>query len=195
MKAIRIERTGGPEVLDLAEVEVPSPKAGEILVRHEAVGVNFIDTYHRTGLYPVKLPSGLGLEAAGVVEAVGDGVEPTAEGTLCDTGELHGARQTGVAGGVGRTAAPHALLGLDDIGGRSGCDRHDLVGGGRVILRGISHRMSPFISWVGVATRACCSSRSSLRSMSLSSGRCWMSARNLNTASISWSGFGGQPGR
>ena len=75
MKAIRIARTGGPEVLELAEVEVPSPKAGEILVRHEAVGVNFIDTYHRTGLYPVKLPSGLGLEAAGVVEALGEGVE------------------------------------------------------------------------------------------------------------------------
>lgn len=75
MRAIRIARTGGPEVLELAEVEVPSPKPGEILVRHEAVGVNFIDTYHRTGLYPVKLPSGLGLEAAGVVEAVGDGVE------------------------------------------------------------------------------------------------------------------------
>ena len=74
MKAIRIERTGGPEVLELVQVEVPSPKSGEILVRHEAVGVNFIDTYHRSGLYPVKLPSGLGLEAAGVVEAVGEGV-------------------------------------------------------------------------------------------------------------------------
>ncbi len=74
MKAIRIERTGGPEVLEVAQVEVPSPKPGEILVRHEAVGVNFIDTYHRSGLYPVKLPSGLGLEAAGVVEAVGEGV-------------------------------------------------------------------------------------------------------------------------
>jgi NADPH2:quinone reductase len=75
MKAIRIERTGGPEVLEVTEVEVPTPKPGEILVRHEAVGVNFIDTYHRSGLYPVKLPSGLGLEAAGVVEAVGEGVE------------------------------------------------------------------------------------------------------------------------
>ena len=74
MKAIRIERTGGPEVLELVQVEVPSPKAGEILVRHEAVGVNFIDTYHRTGLYPVALPSGLGQEGAGVVEAVGPGV-------------------------------------------------------------------------------------------------------------------------
>lgn len=75
MKAIRIERTGGPEVLEVAQVEVPTPKPGEILVRHEAVGVNFIDTYHRSGLYPVKLPTGLGLEAAGTVEAVGEGVE------------------------------------------------------------------------------------------------------------------------
>ena len=75
MKAIRIERTGGPEVLEVAQVEVPTPKPGEILVRHEAVGVNFIDTYHRSGLYPVKLPTGLGLEAAGTIEAVGEGVE------------------------------------------------------------------------------------------------------------------------
>lgn len=75
MKAIRFERTGGPEVLHLAEVEPPAPRPGEILVRHEAIGVNFIDTYQRSGLYPVKLPSGLGMEAAGTVVALGDGVE------------------------------------------------------------------------------------------------------------------------
>jgi NADPH2:quinone reductase len=75
MKAIRFERTGGPEVLQVVEVTAPAPRPGEILVRHEAVGVNFIDTYHRSGLYPVKLPSGLGMEAAGIVEAVGDGVD------------------------------------------------------------------------------------------------------------------------
>jgi NADPH:quinone reductase len=74
MRAIRFEQTGGPEVLQLAEVEVPAPAAGQILVRHQAIGINFIDTYQRSGLYPVKLPSGLGMEAAGVVEAVGDGV-------------------------------------------------------------------------------------------------------------------------
>jgi NADPH2:quinone reductase len=74
MRAIRFDRTGGPEVLALADVEKPAPGPGQILVRHEAIGINFIDTYHRTGLYPVKLPSGLGSEAAGVVEAVGDGV-------------------------------------------------------------------------------------------------------------------------
>lgn len=74
MKAIRFETTGGPEVLTVVDVPAPEPKAGEILVRHQAIGINFIDTYHRSGLYPVKLPSGLGMEAAGVVEALGDGV-------------------------------------------------------------------------------------------------------------------------
>ena len=74
MLAIQISRTGGPEVLEAVEVEVPSPAAGQILVRHAAVGLNYIDTYHRSGLYPLKLPSGIGLEAAGTVEAIGDGV-------------------------------------------------------------------------------------------------------------------------
>jgi NADPH2:quinone reductase len=74
MKAIRFETTGGPEVLHLVEVPTPEPKAGQVLVRQAAIGVNFIDTYHRTGLYPVKLPSGLGMEGAGVVEALGEGV-------------------------------------------------------------------------------------------------------------------------
>lgn len=72
--AIRIRRTGGPEVLQWESVEVPPPAAGEARVRHHAVGLNYIDTYHRSGLYPVPLPSGLGQEAAGVVEAVGPGV-------------------------------------------------------------------------------------------------------------------------
>jgi NADPH:quinone reductase len=74
MRAIRIEKTGGPEVLQFVEVETPRPKPGQILVKHTAIGVNFIDTYHRTGLYPLPLPTGLGGEAAGVVEAIGEGV-------------------------------------------------------------------------------------------------------------------------
>ena len=74
-RAIRIRETGGPEVLRLEEITVPPPGPGEARVRHEAVGVNFVDTYHRTGLYPLPLPSGLGVEAAGVVEALGPGVE------------------------------------------------------------------------------------------------------------------------
>lgn len=74
MKAIRFSRTGGPEVLDYVDVELPPPAAGQARVRHTVVGVNFIDTYHRTGLYKLPLPSGLGSEAAGVIEALGDGV-------------------------------------------------------------------------------------------------------------------------
>ena len=74
VKAIRIEKTGGPEVMQLQDIELPPPGPGQVQVRHTAIGVNFIDTYHRSGLYPVSLPSGIGMEAAGVVEAMGDGV-------------------------------------------------------------------------------------------------------------------------
>ncbi len=76
MRAIQafIETTGGPEVIQWREVVLPAPGPGEVLIRHEAVGLNFIDTYLRTGLYPMRLPGGLGFEAAGVVEAVGEGV-------------------------------------------------------------------------------------------------------------------------
>jgi NADPH2:quinone reductase len=73
-KAIRFSKTGGPEVLEFVDVDVGEPGPGEARVRHHAIGVNFIDTYFRTGLYPLPLPSGLGQEAAGVVEAVGEGV-------------------------------------------------------------------------------------------------------------------------
>ena len=75
MKAIRIETTGAPEVMKLVDVVVPAPKPGEVRLRHTAIGLNYIDTYHRSGLYPVSLPSGIGLEAAGVVEALGPGVK------------------------------------------------------------------------------------------------------------------------
>jgi NADPH2:quinone reductase len=73
-KAIRIQQAGGPEVMRLEDVEVGAPGAGEARVRHQAIGVNYVDIYHRSGLYPLALPSGLGVEAAGLVEAVGPGV-------------------------------------------------------------------------------------------------------------------------
>lgn len=72
--AIRIHQTGGPEVLRWEAVDVPAPAEGEATVRQHAVGLNFIDTYHRSGLYPLTLPAGIGFEGAGVVEAVGVGV-------------------------------------------------------------------------------------------------------------------------
>ena len=68
-----IRKTGGPEVIEREELGPLEPGPGEVLVRHEAIGLNFIDTYHRTGLYPLSLPSGLGSEAAGMVEAAGGG--------------------------------------------------------------------------------------------------------------------------
>ena len=73
-KAIRVHETGGPEVLSLEDVELGEPGAGEVRLRHTAIGLNYIDVYFRTGSYPAQLPFTPGFEAAGVVEAVGDGV-------------------------------------------------------------------------------------------------------------------------
>ena len=73
--AIRMYETGGPEVMRWEEVEIGQPGAGEVRVRNTAIGLNFIDTYHRTGLYPMPLPTTLGMEGAGVVEAVGPKVK------------------------------------------------------------------------------------------------------------------------
>ncbi|MBN3787778.1 quinone oxidoreductase [Burkholderia sp. Ac-20353] len=78
--AVRFHQTGGPEVLRWETVEVGDPGPGEVRVKHAAVGLNFADTYFRSGLYPVPLPSGIGVEAAGVVEAIGDGVTNVAVG-------------------------------------------------------------------------------------------------------------------
>jgi NADPH2:quinone reductase len=73
-RAAQIRQTGGPDVIEWTDVELAEPGPGEVRMRNLAVGLNFIDTYHRGGLYPMALPSGLGMEAAGVIEAVGDGV-------------------------------------------------------------------------------------------------------------------------
>lgn len=80
MRAIQIDRTGGPEVLELADLTLHAPKSGEIRVKNHAIGVNFIDTYHRSGLYKLDLPHTLGVEGAGVVEDVGPGVASFAVG-------------------------------------------------------------------------------------------------------------------
>ena len=79
-KAIRLHKQGGPEVMVWEDVEVGEPGAGQALVRHNACGLNYIDVYHRSGLYPLPMPSGIGMEAAGVVEAVGPGVSNVKKG-------------------------------------------------------------------------------------------------------------------
>ena len=74
MKAIRFEKFGGPEVLEYKDIEISKPGPKEVLVKNLSIGLNYIDIYHRTGLYPIELPSGLGLEASGVVEEIGSEV-------------------------------------------------------------------------------------------------------------------------
>ncbi|KQS01771.1 quinone oxidoreductase [Sphingomonas sp. Leaf357] len=84
-RAARITQTGGPEVIEWVDVDLPDPAEGEVRVRHTAVGLNYIDVYYRKGLYPAPLPSGLGSEAVGVVEAVGAGVDGFAVGDRVGT--------------------------------------------------------------------------------------------------------------
>lgn len=79
-RAVRIDEFGGPEVMRLVDTDLPEPAPDEARIRHTAIGLNFIDTYHRTGLYPIDLPGGLGTEAAGVVDAVGASVTEFAPG-------------------------------------------------------------------------------------------------------------------
>ena len=80
MQAIEIKKTGGPEVLELKDIKLEEPKDGEVLIKHTAIGLNYIDTYHRSGLYPLPLPSGIGLEAAGIIEKIGKNVGDFKEG-------------------------------------------------------------------------------------------------------------------
>jgi len=116
-----IEKTGGPEVIQWREIDLPTPGPGEVLLRHEAVGLNFIDTYHRSGLYPIELPGTLGLEAAGTVEAVGEGVTGFAVGdraatfgpsraAYADAQVLPASALFAVPGGIDLTTAAAILL-------------------------------------------------------------------------------------
>ena len=75
MKSVVINKTGGPEVLEIKEIKLEDPKTGEVLIKNEAIGLNYIDTYHRSGLYPVELPSNIGIEGAGVIEKIGPEVK------------------------------------------------------------------------------------------------------------------------
>ena len=75
MKSVVISKTGGPEVLEIKDIKLEDPKSGEVLIKNKAIGLNYIDTYHRSGLYPVELPSNIGIEGAGIIEKVGPNVE------------------------------------------------------------------------------------------------------------------------
>jgi len=74
MKAVKIQKTGGPEIIELQDITLEKPKNNEVLIEHVAIGLNYIDTYHRSGLYPLALPSGLGMEASGIIKEVGPNV-------------------------------------------------------------------------------------------------------------------------
>jgi len=74
MKAVKIKKNGGPEVLDIEEINLRKPIKDEVLIEHAAIGLNYIDTYHRSGLYPLMYPSGLGMEASGIIKEVGPDV-------------------------------------------------------------------------------------------------------------------------
>ena len=124
MKGIRLTANGGPDVLDLVDLPDPVPGPGQVLVRQTAIGVNYIDTYHRSGLYPLRLPSGLGMEGAGEVVAAGEGVSrfapgdrvAFASGPIGAYAKLHAvdaARAVAIPGGVDdRTAAAALLKGM-----------------------------------------------------------------------------------
>jgi NADPH2:quinone reductase len=119
-KAIRFHETGGPEVLRLDDVEVGDPGAGEIRIRHTAIGVNFVDTYQRSGLYEVETPAVAGNEGAGVVEAVGEGVSrfeagdrvtyTGVRGSYCEARLLPADRVVKIPDGVTDEQAAAALL-------------------------------------------------------------------------------------
>ncbi len=74
MKAVKINKNGGPEVLELKNITLTKPGNEEVLIEHAAIGLNYIDTYHRSGLYPLTLPSGLGMEASGIIKEIGSNV-------------------------------------------------------------------------------------------------------------------------
>jgi len=74
IRVIKIEKTGGPEVLKIENIQIGNPGPNEVLIETKAIGLNFIDTYHRSGLYPLQLPSGIGVEASGIVKKVGSKV-------------------------------------------------------------------------------------------------------------------------
>lgn len=107
-RTARITRTGGPEVIEWVDFDLPDPAPGEVQMRATAVGLNYIDTYYRRGIYPAELPTGLGGEAAGIVEAVGDGSEFAVGDRVATFGPERGAYATA------RNVAASSLFALPD---------------------------------------------------------------------------------
>lgn len=105
IRAVRLSEAGGPEVMRVVDVPTPEPGPGQIRIRHAAVGLNFIDIYQRTGLYPLTFPSGLGREGAGVVEAVGEGVRRFKVGDRA----AYGTGETGAYAEAHVVQADHAV--------------------------------------------------------------------------------------
>ncbi len=160
MHSIRIHAAGGPEVLSFEEVALPPPGPGQAVVRHEAIGVNFIDVYHRVGLYPTARPFTPGLEAAGVVEAVGEGVTSVRAGDRVAYADALGAyaeaavvpadRLVPVPAGVSsEDAAALMLQGMTahylasttrPVGPGDTCLVHAAAGGVGLLLCQIAHR-------------------------------------------------------
>jgi NADPH2:quinone reductase len=121
VKAIMVDQFGGPDVMQWRDIELPELKSGMARVRHTAIGLNFIDTYHRSGLYPLELPAGLGTEAAGVVEAIGDGVTSVTvgdrvayfgvpPGTYCEKRVYAAERLVKLPDGISSETAAAAML-------------------------------------------------------------------------------------
>src|SRR5919204_5651505 len=119
-KAIRYHKTGGPEVLQLDDVPVAEPGQGQVRIRHTAIGVNFVDTYQRSGLYPMQLPQVAGNEGAGVVEAVGPGVSDLKQGdrvaytglvgSYCETRVVPADRMVKIPEGISDEQAASMML-------------------------------------------------------------------------------------
>jgi NADPH:quinone reductase-like Zn-dependent oxidoreductase len=129
MHAIEVSATGGPEVLAYVERPVPEPAPGQLLIKTEAIGVNFVDTYFRTGLYPHALPFILGSEVAGTVAAVGEGVHTAHVGDRVATSDADGAYAEyclapadlvcHVPDGVSAELRPHFLRSYDEFAWRT----------------------------------------------------------------------------
>ncbi len=175
MRAIQITETGGPDTLELADLPIPEPEPGEIIIEVKAAGVNFIDTYQRSGLYPIELPFSPGLEAAGIVSAVGEGVTTISVGERVAVGAGGGSyaefrrapavRTVNVPDGVSLEAAAASMvqaltahyLAFDTYPLRSGdtCLIHAGAGGtGRLLIQLAKAVGAQVFTTVGTAAKA-----------------------------------------